>query len=200
MREKKKKMKKNKKKKRISSLFPLPQMMRPRLFQKGNKKKLQVRGKFQKKRKVRTHMMILLVMRKSGFQQRRSSLSNKEKVLGLLQKGSVLLLVQMMTPPHTPSVSLNNQLLFHQNLMHHLHHTFHHHLHLFLVQHHQPPHLTNQVLVSLILLIPQFLPILSLINCRFFSLKFTPSKMKCASFCITLRSVCTNRDSSQCQA
>ena len=49
------------------------------------------------------------------------------------------------------------------------------------VHHHQPQHLIHQVLVSLVLLIPQFLPILSLINCRFFSLSCTLCKMKCTS-------------------
>ena len=47
MREKKKKMKRRRKK-RISSLFKLPQMMRQMLFHKGKRKKLEVRGKFQK--------------------------------------------------------------------------------------------------------------------------------------------------------
>ena len=128
-------------------------------------------------------MMILLVMRKSGCQLRRSPLSNKEKVLDLLQKGSVLWLVQMMTPSHTPPVSLNRQLLLHQNLMHHLHRTIHHHhLHLLHVHHHQQIHLTHEILVLLNLQISQFLPIPSLINCRFLSLNFILSRMKCVLF------------------
>ena len=37
------------KKKTINRLFPMPQIMRQKLFQKGNRKKLKVRGKLQEK-------------------------------------------------------------------------------------------------------------------------------------------------------
>ena len=136
------------------------------LFHKGKRKKLEVRGKFQKEEgedpdnDTSSDEEVRMPTKKEPFVKQRKSIR---------LASSVLWLVQMMTPPNTPPVSLNRQLL-HQNLMH-----------LFLVDHHQPPHLTHHVLVLLILLIPQFLSILYLINYRFFSVNFILSKIKCAS-------------------